>query len=704
MRRIGLLVTHGVRFDEVFAVLAEELERLLPVDLAVVMALEADATVRTVAGWSAAGQTVVPGERLSVASEDLVAAVTRTGLAARRDGGGSRETPLAVAGCGEDLFSAVSVPLVVEGRLWGVMTAGITGENPLPSEAERVIMAFGEVLALAIADWERRESLARFADEQRALRSVATLVARGVHSDELFAAVTEAAGEALSFDIVVLAHFLPENRVDFVASWSRDGVPVNAPAGLTLDGESLTSVVARTGRPTRIDSYLQTTGEIGELARASGVQSGVAAPVTVEGRMWGVMVAVRTSEQHLPADAEERLASFTELLATSVANAGSRSGLARLAQEQAALRRVATLVAQGLPPEQVFAAVTEEAALLLGADQASLGRLDDESTLTTVAVWKRDGDPLPTGSRWPLGGNNITTAVATTGRPARMADYALADGPLGELAREAGARQGVATPVTVEGRVWGVMAAFSSSCEHQLGPETEERLTEVTELLAMAVANAESRAELAASRARIVAAADSTRRRIERDLHDGAQQRLVALGLQLRAVEAGLPEEMLDLRGTLKELAQGLAEAQAELRAIARGIYPAILSEGGLGPALKTLARRSPLPVELELSGHARLAEQVEVAAYYVVAEALTNAAKHSDASVVKIEMDEIDGMLRISVRDDGAGGANEMSGSGLIGLKDRVEALSGTIVVHSPAGAGTRIDVALPALRAERS
>jgi signal transduction histidine kinase len=207
----------------------------------------------------------------------------------------------------------------------------------------------------------------------------------------------------------------------------------------------------------------------------------------------------------------------------------------------------------------------------------------------------------------------------------------------------------------------------------------------------------ESQAELAASRTRIVAAADQTRRRIERDLHDGIQQRLVSLGLELRAVQAGLPAELGTLRGELDQLAAGLGSTVEELRELSRGIHPAILSEGGLGPALKALARRSAVPVQVEVPMEARLPEPVEVAAYYVVSEALANVAKHARASTVHVEARTADGRLHLSVRDDGAGGAKVGRGSGLVGLSDRVQALGGTITVRSPAGQGTTVQVGLP-------
>jgi signal transduction histidine kinase len=277
-----------------------------------------------------------------------------------------------------------------------------------------------------------------------------------------------------------------------------------------------------------------------------------------------------------------------------------------------------------------------------------------------------------------------------------MDSYADTSGALGTVIRERGLRSGVGTPVIVADRLWGVLIAASTS-ERRLPSDLEARLADFTDIAATAVANAENRADLAASRARIVATADETRRRIERDLHDGAQQRLVALALELRAAQAMLPPELGELEVELSRVAEGLTSVLDELRETARGIHPAILADGGLEPALKTLARRSPIPVELAVQVDVRLPERIEVATYYIVSETLTNAAKHAHASIVHVGVEGVDGVVRVSVRDDGAGGADSARGSGLIGLRDRVEALGGAIEVESPLGAGTSVHVELP-------
>jgi signal transduction histidine kinase len=256
-------------------------------------------------------------------------------------------------------------------------------------------------------------------------------------------------------------------------------------------------------------------------------------------------------------------------------------------------------------------------------------------------------------------------------------------------------RSTVGAPIVVAGRVWGAILASTTKSE-PFPDDAESRLMGFTELVAAAISNAVGRVQLADFRARIVATADETRRRIERNLHDGLQQRLVTLALELQTVKDSAPTRQV-LLAELSRIQAELGSTLDELREISRGIHPAILSDGGLAPALRTLARRSAVPVELEVSAEGRLPEPVEVAAYYVVSEALTNAAKHAHASVVRVAVEQRNGTLDLSVRDDGTGGADPERGSGLVGLRDRVEAIGGTLVVESPVGVGTSLRVALP-------
>jgi PAS domain S-box-containing protein len=399
------------------------------------------------------------------------------------------------------------------------------------------------------------------------------------------------------------------------------------------------------------------------------------------------------------ADALDTLLMFRDLREAHQMVEASRDELRTLADEQAALRRVATLVAKGVPPEDVFAAVSEEVGQLVAIDSTSMLRYEGDGTATVIAQWaETDIDVIQIGTPVTfedLEGESLTELVQRTGRPARIDSYANASNPTAAGAHASAVRCSAGAPIVVDGRLWGVMAAASTR-PYPLPVATESRLAAFTELLGTAIAMADSRAQLTASRARIVAAADETRRRLERDLHDGVQQRLVSLGLELRAAEATLPPGD-ELRAQLAHAASGLAGAVDDLVEISRGIHPAILAAGGLGPALKTLARRSAVPAKLDLRSYRRLPERVEVAAYYVVSEALTNAAKHAHASVVHVDVNADDAIVELAIRDDGVGGADPVRGSGLVGLTDRVEALGGRIEVASPAGHGTSLLVRIP-------
>jgi signal transduction histidine kinase len=409
------------------------------------------------------------------------------------------------------------------------------------------------------------------------------------------------------------------------------------------------------------------------------------------------MTARSKRDEPLPVDTEARLASFTELVATAIANAESRGELAWLAEEQAALRRVATLVAREASPEELFSVVTEEVGRLLGADLAALVRVEPGNTAIVLAVWSEgEGDVLPVGALISLEDESVAGKVLRTGRAARSDYPEYTSGPIAALVRRLGVTSTVATPIVVQGRVWGGMSVSSRQPE-RLPRDTESRIADFAELVATAIANAEARTELTASRARVVAAADETRRQIERDLHDGIQQRLVSVELELRAAQAAVPPQLDELQRELSRVAEGLASAFDELREISHGIHPAILSEGGLEPALNALCRRSAVPVELDVHARRRLPEPVEVAAYYVVSEALTNTAKHAQASAVHVELATVDAILRLAIRDDGIGGADPVQGSGLVGLSDRIEALGGTLQVTSPAGNGTTLLIEIP-------
>ncbi|GGM15248.1 CHASE3 domain-containing protein [Dactylosporangium sucinum] len=371
----------------------------------------------------------------------------------------------------------------------------------------------------------------------------------------------------------------------------------------------------------------------------------------------------------------------------------SRETLGTVAAEQAALRRVATVAARGRPAEDLFATVTEEAGKLFEADAAVLVRFEAEENVgTVVASWSYDPvHRIPLG-RVTLQGHGIAGRVLRSGRPVRLEGDESAD----FLAREFGdsrIRSAIGAPIIVADRCWGALKALSTS-DRALEQQDAMRAAEFTDLVASAIANSQARADLTASRARLVAATDESRRRIERDLHDGTQQRLIALLLALRATETQVSDALQD---RVHSIGDDLSEAIDELRELARGIHPSILSEGGLVPAIKSLGRRSPIPVEVQLALPDRLDTKIEVGVYYVVAEALTNAIRHARASLIFVRAAIVRNRLELSIEDDGVGGADPDTGTGLVGLADRVAAIGGSLNIASRPGRGTTLSITVP-------
>jgi signal transduction histidine kinase len=420
----------------------------------------------------------------------------------------------------------------------------------------------------------------------------------------------------------------------------------------------------------------------------------------------GPFVRESTTDSLLATQLFIAIAALTSLVLAAVtaertrvaaALAQSEASQRALADEQAALRRVATLVAGGAPPSRVFERVTEEVARLLGMPGASVMRYDGARTATVVGAWSEDGEPsLPVASAIDLDGDTVVAKVLRTGRPQRVERYADTRGDLAEHLQRVGYRAAVAAPVSVGGGLWGALAAATRSDE-PLPKDLEQRLCDFADLVAQRLANADALEQLAASRARIVEVGDAERRRLERNLHDGAQQRLVTLALDLRMVGATLEKDPPAARKTLATAQDQLAKGLEELRELARGIHPAVLTERGLGPALQGLFARAPLPVEIIELPEERLAGPVEAAAYYVVAEAITNVAKYARASYVTVSIRRSNGSATVVVTDDGVGGADPALGTGLRGLADRIEALDGRLEVDSPTARGTRVSAEIP-------
>jgi signal transduction histidine kinase len=534
---------------------------------------------------------------------------------------------------------------------------------------------------------------AALAEERAAFRRVATFVTQDPLPSEIFATVAAELGGLLRAEMTHLHRYEGPRRWTVVGAWSTTD---HLPLGLewTDDGSVLERTIVQLGRPARIDDYELAMISIAPELRRLGARSSVGAPVVVDGRVWGMLAACSRSAA-LPASTEPRLTDFAELVGSAVASAESRLALSRLADAQAALRRVATLVAREPQPAEVFAAVAEEARGLIGSDITAILQLQSEDMATLVAGAGAPYSDLPAGSPVRASPGTISGLVRDSGRPARLDRFDPDSGALATYLHRLGVHSAVGAPILVEDRLWGVLLAGSSEA---LPANTEPRLAEFAELAAVAISNAETRAALAGSRARIVTAADETRRRIERDLHDGIQQRLVSLGLELRDAQFAIEERPREAQRKIDAVAAGLTRTLDDLREISRGIHPAVLT-GGLAPALKALARRSPVPVEMAIGSLDPVPEPTQVAVYYIVSEAFTNAAKHGRATVVRLRAERDNGTIRVAVTDDGVGGADPARGSGLLGLSDRIGAIGGRLAIDSPPGRGTSIVAELPAM-----
>jgi PAS domain S-box-containing protein len=694
LRRVATLVARGAEPAKVFAGVAEGVATVLGVPAISMIRFETDGTATKIAGWGASPFPV--GTHFNLDDPSVMASVMNSGRAARIDDyaavGGSQAAALSEAG----IRSGIGVPIVVDGTSWGVVVAFSTEPEPLSTDAEARLARFTELVATAIANSQARDDLRQLAEEQSALRRVATLIVREATPAQVFATVAEEVARTVDVPLTAVVRFEPDGTATQVGAWGPEN-PFPVGTAWTLDEQSVSGMVARTGRPARVDDYSAISGEIAAtLARSAGIHTAVGVPVLVDGRAWGVIMALSTEERPLPEGTESRLAEFTELIATAIANTQARDELRRLAEEQAALRRVATLVARGTDAPTVFDAVCAETGKLIGASSVNLAHFTPDGFNLTMSGWSLRDTHVPTGTRLPLSPDTINGVIQRSAAPARIDSYGSADGELAELIRQRGIRSEVGAPVIVEGRVWGALIAGSDRDE-MLPAAAERRVASFAELIATAVANATGRSELIASRARLVTAADEARRRIERNLHDGTQQRLIALGLDLQTLRTSIPADQETTQRALARIGRDVEAILDDVRELSRGLHPALLTRGGLQPALRALARKSPIRVGLDVEIEKRPPESVEIATYYFVSEALTNTAKHARASNIRVTVRASAGVLRATVEDDGVGGAEASAGSGLVGLIDRVEALGGRVGLDSPPDEGTRISAELP-------
>src|SRR4051812_43791334 len=694
LRRVATLVARGVSPEKVFAAVAEEVGVLLEVDWARVVRYVSDEEILQLEGWTAPGHVRLPVGRLKLEGTTLSTEVLRTGRPVRIENYASvnRVVPWFVQQIGAR--SGAGAPITVDGSLWGAMLVWTFPPHLLPENVESRLAGFTELVATAISNTAAQEDLARLADEQAALRRVATLIAGGASPPEVFAAVAEELGRLLDVHATHILRFDAEGNSTSVGSWSTDSRHLSVGTRHNLDSTSLMGLVFKTGRPARIEGYEGVSDQVTAMAKRLSVRSAAGAPVVVDGQLWGVMSASSDEPQPLAAETESRIAGFTELVATAISNTEARLEVRRLAEEQAALRRVATLVAREAPPEEVFAKVAEEVNLLLGAESAWMYSYEPAGAVTVVARSGQLAREFPVGLRLSLEAESITGTVLRTGRTARIDDYAEAAGALGTRAREFGIGSAVGSPIVVEGRLWGAMAAATLE-SRPLPVGSESRIEEFTELVATAVSNMQARSDLAASRARIIAATDDERRRVVRDLHDGAQQRLVHTVVTLKMARRALEHDGEAVPVLVTEALENAEEATRELRELAHGILPAVLTRGGLRAGVAALASRAPVPVDVRVSVD-RLPPVVEATAYFIVAEALTNVAKHARAHRAAVTAGVEYGTLQVEIQDDGVGAA-EGAGSGLLGLGDRLAVLEGTLRVESPPDGGTLVAAAIP-------
>ncbi len=697
LRRVATLVARGAPPPEVFDAVAEELGRLLEVGSSGMVRFEGEHTARVVAGWGRLSEIMPVGARLPIGGKNVISEIARTAKPVRVDDFERTSSgPIADEARRLNTGASIGCPIVVGGRLWGAMVAAALDGGSLPPNAEPRLAQFVELVSTAIANGEAGAEIARLADEQAALRRVATLVAEEAPAAELFAKVAEEVagvlGQGVDSAMIRYDHDDLATVVAVCGEQPEGGIRVDV--RLPVDGSGIAAKVLRERRPVRVDDYAAATGAIADHAKVHGIRSAVGCPIVVQGRLWGAMVVAHYEPEPFPADTEQRVSQFTQLVATAIANAEARAELQRLADEQAALRRVATLVAEAAAPTEVFDAVIAEVAQLLGAPQVGMMRSESSHEITILAQRGQDPAVVRAGLRLTLDGDSVTARVLRTGRSARLNVYDEPSGTIAEIARRSNVNATVGAPITVEGGLWGVITA-SWEGEDQPPVDAEERLAEFAELLGTAIANADSRDQLTASRARVLTAGDDARRRVVRDLHDGAQQRQVHTIITLKQAQRALSEDSERVEPLLAEALGHAEEGNAELRELAHGILPAVLTRGGLRAGVDAVVSRLDLPVDVDVTRE-RLAPEIEASAYFVVAEALTNVVKHAQAAKAEVTAAVDNGTLRLEVRDDGVGGADP-EGHGLLGIYDRVAALGGRLRIDSPRGGGTVVTAELP-------
>ena len=698
LRRIAALVAQGVEPQAVYTAVAVEAARILGVGAVALLSYDANSGTFTKIFGTHGDRSAAPnGTRCQVWECPYGALVLATGRPARVDDWTEVPGPIAARYRELGYGQAVAAPIIIDGSIWGCIGAyGEAGEI-LPAGCETRLADYTHLIAAAISNVTARQARDEhrgLAESQGALRRVATLVAQSAEPKAVFTAVAVEAARILGVGAVSLINY-DEDTAMFTKVFGTHGERSPVPDGTTWPVADCPegALAVTTGRPARVDDWSEIPGALAAEHLAQGFGQAIAAPVIIDGSIWGCIAAYGEADQILPPGCETRLADYTNLMATAIANAQVRDELRGLAKQQgAALRRVATLVAQQASPPTIFNAVAGEASRALGVPRVDVGRYHQDGSVILLGSTGRSG--RPDDHAFSESEKYVAARVMETGRAARIDDRTTRPAPnAAAVDQEEGFRSVVGAPIMVEGALWGVIVVVADEILHD---DTETRLTDFTHLVASSISNVQARNNLIASRARIVTASDETRRRIERNLHDGIQARVLALGLGLRAVRARFPLPP-EVQAGLDEVAHDLEGVLEEIRVFSQGLHPALLARSGLGPSLRALGRRSPIRVNLDVAGDARFPEPVETAVYYVVSEALANAAKHSKAAEVSVTVISDTIGVRATVADDGVGGAALGGSSGLIGLVDRVEALGGRFALESPVGRGTTLSIELP-------
>src|SRR3954449_7084764 len=515
LRRVATLVAYEASSDRLAAVVAEEVARVFDVPLVRLIRYEANGSV-VIGGFSESGDEPFSiGSRWPLDTPGLLTTIRQSGRAARVEDYAQMPGDGAAVIRAAGMRSAVGSPIVVEGGVWGAIVLLSPRRGSLGEDAGARLADFTELVATALANAESHAALSQLADEQAALRRVATLVAREASPVELLETVAEEVARVVDVEAVGLLRFEPDGTATLVAQSATPWDPPPLGTRFALEGENVVTAVFRTREAARLDDWTKATGPVAAMASVLGIRSSVATPIVVEGRLWGTLIAVTSQKEPLPRETDSRIGEFTELVATAIANAGARYELSTLVDEQAALRRVATLVAEGAAPTEVFDAVIAEVGQLLGAAQIGLARYENEHEISVLAIRGQSPEILRPGARLPLDGDSVNARILRTGRSARLDFAEEGSGRIAEVLRRDNVNATVGAPIVVDGALWGMIGA-SWRGDDQPPADAEKRVEKFTELVATAIANTESRAELAASeaRARGLAAEQAALRRV----------------------------------------------------------------------------------------------------------------------------------------------------------------------------------------------